>query len=175
VTTKRTAKEADSDKPKRQKNTSLATTEGSKENRKHNTLTRLASTKNFRSRSQYASGRTFDSRRPAVESISRYDLGMIHSARQSAFQFRRIAQNSQGVTAKMALENADFAEQWADLAETHLALSDRLSTATTKLDTTIRDFEDVTAKLDNHGLTPTIGLLLRNKKEQLDRCRSMIP
>lgn len=169
VTTKPTAKGADSDKPKRQKTTSMAMTDGSKENRKHNTLTRLASTKNFRSRSQYASGRTFDSRRPHVDTISRYDLGMIHSARQSAFQFRRIAQNSQGVTAKMALENADFAEQWADLAETHLALSDRLSTATTKLDTTIRDFEDVTAKLDNHGLTPTIGMLLRNKKEQLDR------
>ena len=37
-------------------------------------------------------------------------------------------------------ENADFAEQWADLAESHAALIDRLSDATEKLNATTGDF-----------------------------------
>src|SRR5690606_2022927 len=41
--------------------------------------------------------------------------------------------------------------------------------ATTKLDATARELDDITAKIEHYGLTPTIGLLLRNKQDQLDK------
>ncbi len=125
-------------------------------------------TKTYSSSPQSAVGGFLDSWRRPVDPLSPYELAIIQSARQSAMQFRMIAQSASPIAAEIASENANFAEQWADLAETHAALSDRVDDATAKLNTTTRDFEDVHSKLTKYGLTPTIGLLLRHKKEQLD-------
>ncbi len=95
----------------------------------------------------------------------------VQSARQIADQYRRMAESSQAVVAGIADQNADFVDQWADLAETHQALADRVNEANWKLTSTTRDLDDVTTKLDHYGLTPTIGLMLRNKKEQLHQWR----
>ncbi len=131
-------------------------------------VARLTSNKTYGSRPQFPFADSLDARRPAVEPVSPYGLAMSQSARQSATQFRMIAQSALPIAAEIANENANFAEQWANLAESHSALSDRVGDATTKLLATTGDFEDVNSKLTKYGLTPTIGLLLRHKKEQLD-------
>ncbi|TWU20307.1 Mechanosensitive channel MscK precursor [Novipirellula galeiformis] len=72
------------------------------------------------------------------------------------------------VAAKVAGENANYAEQWANVAEDYQALNERVSAVAAKLNTTKSDLDDVRSKLEHYGLTPTVGLLLRHKKEQLD-------
>ncbi len=103
-----------------------------------------------------------------VQRLLPFGSTMIQSARQSAIEFRRIAQRASPVAASVAERNAELAEQWAELAETHDGLTDRLNLAADKLQSTSDDFEDVSAKIDHYGLTPTVGLLLRHKKDQLD-------
>lgn len=127
----------------------------------------LASTRTNRLDRRYPATRAFDARRPMVETVSPYNLTRVQSARQSADRFRMFAETSMPIIEPIALQNANFADQWAELAETHQSLSARLNDATTKLETTTRDFDDVATKLEHYGLTPTIGQLLRNKKEQL--------
>jgi small-conductance mechanosensitive channel len=93
---------------------------------------------------------------------------MIRAARFQAAESRRTGQTASPILADIAQVNANFADQWADLAESIVALSDRVDDAVAKLQMTTRDFEDVNSKLTHYGLTPTIGLLLRHKKEQLE-------
>ncbi len=95
-------------------------------------------------------------------------LTRIESARQSADQFRMIARSAVPVVAQIASENAEFADQWADVASTNDGLAQRVRDANEKLASTQYDFNDVNAKLTHYGLTPTIGLLLQHKREQLD-------
>ncbi len=102
------------------------------------------------------------------EPFSFYDSPRIESARQTATRYRSRAVSSPAVVASIANENARFAEQWAELAENIRFLSTRVYEANLKLNSTSRDFDDVGAKLKQYGLTPTIGLLLSHKKEQLD-------
>ena len=99
---------------------------------------------------------------------SPYDLSEIQSARQVATQFHLIARSSSEVVAEIARENAVFVDDWIELAETYRELSDRVDEATDKLTTTTRDYEDVNRKLTKYGLTPTVGMMLRHKREQLD-------
>lgn len=105
------------------------------------------------------------------DSSTYYQSMSVQAARQTADHYRRIADSTSLVVADVAVENADFVDQWADLAETHHALSMRVDEANWKLTVTQRDLDDVTAKLDHYGLTPTIGQLLRNKKEQIHQWR----
>ena len=72
------------------------------------------------------------------------------------------------IAEELAAQNAEFSRQWADLADAYDALSDRVARSVAKVERTTHDLQDVQAKLDRHGLTPTVGLLLRHKKEQLD-------
>ncbi|TWU51866.1 mechanosensitive ion channel domain-containing protein [Rubripirellula reticaptiva] len=144
--------------------TLLATPSGS--------ITRLASTRSDSQRSRFTDRRSDDGYREPfptpIERMLPFGLTMIQSARKSADQFRQIARTASPVAADVAERNAELADQWVELAETHDRLTDRLNVAATKLDETTRDFTDVAAKLDHYGLTPTVGLLLRHKKEQLD-------
>ncbi len=149
------------------RNASFNTT-NSESKARGDTDTRLTSTRTFSSDPRYPFAGSLDSQRLPREPVWPYDLREIQSARQSATQFRMIAQSASPIAAKIAGENANFAEQWAELAEKHGTLSDRVDDATTKLSTATRDLEDVRSKLNHYGLTPTIGLLLRHKKEQLD-------
>ncbi|TWU36683.1 Mechanosensitive channel MscK precursor [Novipirellula aureliae] len=103
-----------------------------------------------------------------IEDRSVYRLANIESARHSATQFRSLARQTISPAAKLAEENARFADQWADLAEAHNHLSRVLSETNTKLNDTRQDLEDIRLKIDHYGLSPTIGLLLQQKKEQLD-------
>ncbi len=138
----------------------------------HQPVTRLASTRGPFSTSRYSDTRTDETRWPLLEPASPYEIRQIGRARNSALEFRRIAQTALPVAADLATENASLVEQWADLAESIVALSNRVDDATDQLDVTTRDLQDVTAKLDTYGLTPTIGLLLRNKKEHLDQLQA---
>ncbi|QDT11390.1 mechanosensitive ion channel domain-containing protein [Stieleria marina] len=92
----------------------------------------------------------------------------IQSTRLAAQQHRRMAETAVPVEADRMIENANLAQQWADLAERYLTLSDRVADARAKFSSTSRDYEDVHAKLEHYGLTSTVGMLLRNKKEQLN-------
>tara|TARA_R110002049_G_scaffold285698_4_gene467161 strand:+ start:353035 stop:356340 length:3306 start_codon:yes stop_codon:yes gene_type:complete len=131
-------------------------------------VTHLASMRGHRTTSSYDRGGEAGSMTSFQPEESRYRLSMIESARHTASQFRLIAQSAPELAATMAIENATFADQWADVAQTYNVLFDRVKTATDKLATTKFDYEDVKFKLSNDGLTPTVGLLLRHKKEQLD-------
>ncbi|MGV3484589.1 MAG: mechanosensitive ion channel domain-containing protein [Planctomycetaceae bacterium] len=104
----------------------------------------------------------------AAVAPSPYRPAVIQSARQSAAHFRSVARSDVSLIAEIASENAHFVDQWAGLAETYNALAGRVGEATLRLDTTARDLDDVRAKLAHYGLTPTVGILLRHKKDQLD-------
>jgi len=109
-----------------------------------------------------------DTQHASYDNTSPYRQSLIQSARQSAEQFRTVARSTSSIAARIAGENANFAEQWANLAENFNGLSDRIFDATSKLNMTTRDFEDVRSKIDQYGLTPTVGLLLQHKQEQLE-------
>ena len=64
-------------------------------------FTRVASTNSFNSRTRSPIDGSLDARRPA-DPVSPYDLTMIQSARQSAAQFRRIAESASPITDKIA-------------------------------------------------------------------------
>ncbi|TWU40900.1 mechanosensitive ion channel domain-containing protein [Novipirellula artificiosorum] len=100
---------------------------------------------------------------------SPYRSTQIAAARQNAAYLRKMAQSTSPVAAKFATENADFADQWAELAETYQQLAIRIDETDATRVTTARDYEDVQSKLRLYGLTPTVGLLLQHKKEQLDQ------
>lgn len=106
---------------------------------------------------------------PASSFVPRYDTVSIDTARRSADRFRDLAHSLPVSVAEIARENADFADRWAGLAENMGTLTERVNDANHKLQATTRDFTDVSAKIEDYGLTPTIGLLLRNKQEQLDQ------
>ncbi len=114
---------------------------------------------------------------PAVEShrpvftpnyVSTYDPSRIEYARRSAVRDRSQVSSSSPILLELANTNAGLAEQWVELAEKINSISVRVTAAGAKLDSVRRDFEDVSANLRQHGLTPTIGLLLSHKKSQLE-------
>ena len=96
-----------------------------------------------------------------------YDLRRIDSARRTANEYRARSTVTPVLT-QLAVQNANLADQWAELAEKINATFVRLNEANLKLNSATRDYEDVGAKLRQYGLTPTIGLLLSHKKSQLD-------
>ncbi len=97
-----------------------------------------------------------------------YDQTRIDSARRSASEYRSKASSSSPILSELANTNAKLAEQWAELAVNINTYSVRISDANFKLDSAMRDYEDVGSKLRQGGLTPTIGLLLSHKKSQLE-------
>ena len=99
----------------------------------------------------------------------RYEPRLIRSARQTASQFRKIAGTSNQIVSVVASVNAELADQWAVLGESINAIASRVDDAETQLAITRRDYDDVNAKLDRYGLTPTIGLLLRDRKQQVEQ------
>lgn len=92
----------------------------------------------------------------------------IQDAYQVARWNRDLAERSVPVLASLAIENADLAEQFARLSQAGETLQDRLAIAVKKLADIQADYQSVSGKLAEYGLTPTIGLLLRHRKEQLD-------
>ena len=97
-----------------------------------------------------------------------YDPTRIDSARRSASEYRARATSSSRVLAELASTNAKLADQWAELAVKINTFSVQVGDANFKLDSAIRDYEEVGSKLRQFGLTPTIGLLLSHKKSQLE-------
>jgi len=101
--------------------------------------------------------------------VLRYDVISIDTARRTADHFRELSHSLPLSVAEIARGNADFADRWAGLAENMGTLIARVDEANEKLQATTNDYNDVGAKIEEYGLTPTIGLLLRNKQEQLDQ------
>ncbi len=97
-----------------------------------------------------------------------YEPMRIDSARRSADDYRSRASTSSPILSELANTNAKLAEQWAELAVKINAFSVQVGNANFKLDSAIRDYEEVGSKLRQFGLTPTIGLLLSHKKSQLE-------
>lgn len=93
----------------------------------------------------------------------------LQSAQQSADRFREIAESSVPPVSDIANGNEGFVKQWMELARQHAELSERLDQASAKLHATSADLDDITGKIEHYGLTPTIGLLLRSKQDQLDQ------
>ncbi len=101
---------------------------------------------------------------------SRYHRTRVENARQVAERYRLTA-HQLGPLSNLANETADFVDAWADLATAYQGLAGRIYDAELTLATTEREFQDVREKLEEFGLSPTVGLLLQNKKEQLYRTR----
>ncbi|MFG0267182.1 MAG: mechanosensitive ion channel domain-containing protein [Rhodopirellula sp. JB055] len=93
----------------------------------------------------------------------------VRAARQTESRFRSLAQTSDPIAADIAEKNAELVQQWIALATEYNQLASQVHAAKSQLDATRTDYEDVNQKLTQHGLTPTIGLLLRHKKDQLDQ------
>lgn len=114
----------------------------------------------------------FDNGRPTSDAdtsyVSTYDPTRIESARRSAVQYRTSFSAGSPIVSGLAITNAKLADQWAELAATINSVSARLTDANSKLEAATRDYEDVGASLLQHGLTPTIGLLLSHKRSQLE-------
>ncbi len=105
---------------------------------------------------------------PAPGYNSAYDLRHIDSARRTASDYRSRPASATPIITELSAQNANLAEQWAELADKINAMFARLNDANAKLNSATRDYEEVGSKLRQYGLTPTIGLLLSHKKSQLE-------
>ena len=105
---------------------------------------------------------------PNAKAVSIYDPTRIESARRSAVQYRTMYSESPLLVSELAATNASLADQWAELATTINSVLVRLSNANAKLEAATGDYEEVETSLLQHGLTPTIGLLLSHKRSQLE-------
>lgn len=99
---------------------------------------------------------------------STYDPSRIDYARRVANDHRSRTSTSSPIVSGLADTNAGLVEQWAELAEKINSVSVRLRNVKAQLDSAHRDYEEVGTNLRQHGLTPTIGLLLSHKKSQLE-------
>ncbi|MCA9135816.1 MAG: mechanosensitive ion channel [Planctomycetales bacterium] len=103
---------------------------------------------------------------------SRSDVSSDRSTSEVATRFaqwnRDLAERSPETIAGLASKNADLSDQLAQLSIAAANLQTRLARANQKLSDIRSDYESVSGKLAEYGLTPTIGLLLRHRKEQLD-------
>lgn len=109
-----------------------------------------------------------DAESSALRADSPYHAARIEMARRAAAHFRRSAASALPVTAEIANVNADLVARWIDMAEGIVALSDHVADSTNRLNQTQQDYEDIQAKLRRYGLTPTVGMLLRDKKAELE-------
>lgn len=106
---------------------------------------------------------------PAASRLNLSWRQQMEDAYRAQEYFRAISDRGETPLADVASENENLVRQWIDLQTSLSRLSQQVVAAEDRLEETTLDFRDVTAKLQNYGLTPTIGLLLRNKSEQLDR------
>ena len=74
-----------------------------------------------------------------------------------------------GATQSLAVQNEALLRQWLDVRQQLIDLSDRIDDASDRYRSTEQQFLDASSKLEEYGLTPTIGLVLRHKREQLIR------
>ncbi len=133
----------------------------------HSSDGRLASSRQtYRTNSRIGYNRNLAAALPATQSPYRQEN--IDSARRTATHYHQMINTASPVVADVMADNIAFANRWADLAEKYLDLSRRVADRRAQYDATARDYDDVHAKLDNYGLTPTIGQFLQTKKEQLD-------
>ncbi len=110
-----------------------------------------------------------DRRRQDEAVMARYSIGQIQNARFQAEQYRLSAQSQSQILADVALENAKLVDEWTELASSFQSLASRVNDAKQNLEFTTRDFDDVRDKLEQYGLTTTVGLMLQNKREQLSQ------
>lgn len=114
-------------------------------------------------------------RNPVLQTSSRAQTSWeepLIEARRTQYDFRSIAADREILIAEIADQNAVFVGQWIEAYEALDGLTQRVYEAEKRVQTTTLDLEDADAKLKQYGLTPTIGLLLRHKKEQLGRWRA---
>ncbi len=96
----------------------------------------------------------------------------LRRAESALEEFRRTAGQNGSPVRDVAERNVDLITEWL-IAHRELGdLIDQVDTAEDKLRRTEDDFRDTQAKLEQYGLTTTVGLLLRHKKEQLQRWRA---
>lgn len=96
----------------------------------------------------------------------------LDEARRAEYDFRSIAARVDPAISPLASENVDFVRRWIDAYQSLDGLTQKVAEAEQRVQTTTLDLEDADTKLKQYGLTPTIGLLLRHKKEQLTRWRA---
>jgi Mechanosensitive ion channel inner membrane domain 1 len=104
--------------------------------------------------------------------IAAIDEAVENSKASSAFQLgdraRAIAANSHPLVSELARYNARLADELAQLSSSRRDVNTRIESTRHKLSTIREDFESVRTKLAQYGLTPTIGALLRHRRDQLD-------
>ncbi|EMI51978.1 mechanosensitive ion channel domain-containing protein [Rhodopirellula sallentina] len=127
----------------------------------------IASSRRYPATSYFES--SLDDSRGSINRAPRYGSNGMETASEVASRFRRLSETAPEPVANVAAQNASYVEQWIELNALQRELSTRVDEANAKLDRTTTDLNDITAKLHHYGLTPTIGMLLRSRREQLDQ------
>ncbi len=94
------------------------------------------------------------------------DFRKAESERQAA-EARRIASEAHPAVKTLAESNARLAERRTKLADEMDRVSGYLQSAKETLATLHEDYQKVTAKVEVAGMTPTVGLLLRSRRNRL--------
>ncbi len=104
--------------------------------------------------------------------IAAIDEAVENSKASSAFRLgdraRAIASNSHPLVGELARYNAGLADDLALISNSRRDVNTRIETTRQKLTSLREDYESVRTKLAQYGLTPTIGALLRHRRDQLD-------
>ena len=86
---------------------------------------------------------------------------------RQAQEARRIASEAHPAVRELAERNAELAESRTTLAREMETIAGQLEFAKTALSDLKEDYEEVQKKVEVAGMTPTIGLLLRNRRDHM--------
>ncbi|MEM8910651.1 MAG: mechanosensitive ion channel domain-containing protein [Planctomycetota bacterium] len=107
-----------------------------------------------------------------VDSTRSATMTPLQSATEARARLLRLEANAPPIVDEVAGRNADVVQEWIDVYQSNASLQQRLAEANDQLAASRRDLEEVQSKLARYGLTPTIGMLLRHKREQLETWRT---
>lgn len=104
----------------------------------------------------------------ATYNAATYNAARIEGARRTALQYRARDLLSLPQAAELSATNAELVDQWVELAEAIVAISNKIANTQLRLQFATRDYQDVIAKLQQNQTTAAIGQLLSHKRNQLD-------
>lgn len=88
-------------------------------------------------------------------------------AQRQQAEAKRIARSAHPVVRELADTNAELTKKRTELTQDMERVSSELAGVNARLKVIQDDFNDVQQKIDVYGTTPTIGLLLRNRRDHL--------
>ncbi len=99
------------------------------------------------------------------EAVENHKASSAHALGDRA---RSIASTAHPLVGELAAGNAALADQLATLSNSRRDVNSRVDATQQKLRALREDYENVRTKLAQYGLTPTVGMLLRHRRDSLD-------